>query len=203
MMVGSSMSLCPLEDVSEADLKTLCRTLWDWKLCTECTVGNICSARQCPWNRSAKLERFFDFYKIITSGYVPEAIHGPYALRSHGDLFAIIQLLKEKSDVPRSVLTEQYFHRRGQGDKPNEIDQNRAFNLALGVLTMVNCSAATQPYESFEHGSQPVIWRSDESVQQFIRSTFPISGPPGLNHKDTYMDMKEDLTASNLEKIAG
>jgi hypothetical protein len=51
-------------------------------------------------------------------------------------------------------------------------DQHRAFNLALRVMTMVDCSAKSQFLDICELGPKPVVWRNDQSVHDFVSSTF-------------------------------
>jgi hypothetical protein len=199
-MLGSSVTLFPLEGVSESDLKKLCVTLWDWKICTECQNSQPCVRTECPWQRSKNLKSFFRFYRNVTSWNIPEVpVNSHHALRSHDDLFRIIQLLKENSEVPRSDLTKQYFSNCGKDDELHITDQHRAFNLAVRVMTMISCSVESQSL-----GSETVVWRNDKSLQEFMASTFPMREHPSLSERDlTFSDVKRLLTAKRLKEIAG
>jgi hypothetical protein len=208
IMIDSGPAPFPLEGVTETQLRKLCQVLWEWPACIGCTTGQPCAISQCPWQRWTKLEPFFQYYREVTSFYVPELLpRSPPALRGHEDIFDIIQLLKDKPKVPRSQLTNDYFFNRdgGRGTTPPLIDQNRAFNLAVRIMTMVNCSIESQPSGLLEFASQPVPWRSDRSLTEFLTSTFPTRDHPSLNETEGSRspDIKSVLTAERLQNIAG
>ena len=136
-------SLFPLKSVSDSQLQKLCQVLWGWQLCNSCEIGQRCTTADCPWQRSKRLARFFEYYKEVTASYVPDLLPGSHpALRAHEDVFDIIRMLKARPDVPRSQLTDEYFSGRDglQIRLPPLTDQNRAVSLALRIMTMVNCS---------------------------------------------------------------
>ena len=163
------------------------------------------------WQRSFFRHRFAQsiasenrqFHRSLASPSITETadIHVQDDLLAprHGDLFRIIQLLKENSEVPRSDLTKQYFSNCGKDDELHITDQHRAFNLAVRVMTMINCSVESQSL-----GSETVVWRNDKSLQEFMASTFPIREHPSLSARDlTFSDVKRLLTAKRLKEIAG
>ncbi|KAF4465361.1 hypothetical protein FALBO_7794 [Fusarium albosuccineum] len=134
----------PLRDVSSEDLKGLAKALWNWNLCEPCRSqsepGQVpCSPQPCPGMRWARMKPFFDYYTNITATYVPDIVAGtPPALSNHGDLFAIIRLLRENQNTKRSELTSGHFLTR-DGEAPTPDDQDRAFNVAVRVMTTVTC----------------------------------------------------------------
>jgi hypothetical protein len=202
---NSSTTLCPLGGgASKGQLKELCQLLWGWKLCTGCTNDQACETPHCPWTRSTKLEPFFQFYQEITSSYVPNMLtNSAPALSSHEDLFCIIRTLKDKYDVPRSILTAEHFSQRGKDFEPHTTDQDRAFNLAIRIMTSVCCSIENQASGRTELGSDPVVWRSDKSLQEFLGSTFAKRFYPTLNSSDgSPPGIRKQLTATKLREVA-
>jgi hypothetical protein len=200
-MSGSSVTLCPLASVKEADLKKLCQTLWDWEYCNRCNNEKPCRTSTCPWQRSKKLEPFFEFYRNATAWSIPEVPGGGYyALRDHDDLFSIILLIKEKPDVPRSLLTEEYFSKYDR--KPDVTDQQRAFNLAIKIMDMLNCPTENQSLDGLELGSGPTTWGNDKTHHEFIEATFPAKDHPILCENGGRSDIKRQLNATQLRKVA-
>jgi hypothetical protein len=83
------------------------------------------------------------------------------------------------------------------------VDQNRAFNLAMRIMTTVCCSIENQVSGQLEYGSEPVVWRNDKSFQDFTRSIFPASDQITLNDNDeSLLRIKEHVTAIWLRKVA-
>lgn len=195
----------PLENIDEAHLQKLCRTLWRWNWCDVCTSGQPCGSLDCDWKRWKRLEPFFEFYKACTASYVPDLMIGTFpALSIHEDLLNIIQLLQHKRASSRETLIGEYFLTRGEDSRPDESDMHRAFNLAFKVMTMVTCSGESQPADLFDTGSEPVEWRNGASLSQFFESIFPIRDHPTLNDKDeSGIDIKSQLKAVRLQSIAG
>jgi hypothetical protein len=193
--------------VASSDLQKLCEVLWGWQLCHGCKSGQQCASLECPWQRSRRLALFFDYYRDVTMSYVPELLPGNHAaLRTHNDVFDIIQIIKAWPDLPRSQLTKEYFSSRdnGQSPLPPLTDQNRAFNLAVRIMTMVNCSANHQQSDVLELGRQPVIWRNDMSMSQFLHEAFPKTDHPSLTENDragNLPDIKVPLAAKRLKKL--
>ncbi|KAI9857496.1 MAG: hypothetical protein M1813_008246 [Trichoglossum hirsutum] len=207
--MGSSLSPFPLENASDHQLRKLGQILWGWQLCGSCEARYNCKTTTCPWQRSKRLARFFEYYRDATSSYVPELLPGSHpALRAHEDVLEIIQLLKVKPDIPRSQLTHSYFASRGGGQVPLPplLDQERAFNLAVRVMAMVNCSVQPGSSGLLECGSRPIPWRSNVSLTQFMANAFPTTDHPSLNDTDPsgeFPDIKAALTAKKLKKCAG
>ncbi|RYP82363.1 hypothetical protein DL769_001688 [Monosporascus sp. CRB-8-3] len=206
-MIGSLQRPYPLQGVNDGHLKKLCQVLWNWELCETCQSGQPCRGPRCPWRRSSRLEPFFDFYKEVTSSYVPELLFGSQpALRSHDDVCDIIRFLKNQQDATRSELTDQYFSRRAKDSElPPIADQHRAFNIAVKIMSMVTCSAENQPSGLLELGTQPLPWRDDTSFASFITRAFPSVDIGDLEIKDNWgktTDVKSAITARRLKKIA-
>jgi hypothetical protein len=202
-MFGSTVTLCPLAIVEEADLKELCQTLWGWQYCGGSNSEYSCqtSTCTCPWQRSKKLKPFFDFYRKATEWSIPQVPgDGHYALKNHEDLFKIIDLIKKNPDVPRSRLTEEYFSHYDR--KPDVTDQQRAFNLAIKIMNMLNCWIEYQSWDVLESGSGATTWRKDQTHHEFIEATFPVKDHPTHYEDGWPSDIKRQLNATQLRKVA-
>lgn len=196
----------PLRNISNKDLLSLGKVLWDWQLCDSCTTHpgeQLCSSHPCPGVRWAKLSTFFDYYKTITRSYVPDIVAGkPPALENHNDLLAIVQLLKENPTAKRSQLTVIYFAAVNGKSAPTTGDQNRALNLALRVLLMTTCCLESRLANDVEAGSQPIPWRDDMSWTQLLGAIFPTVNY-GSNRDDMVPQrVNELITARRLTKVA-
>ncbi|KAK4070722.1 hypothetical protein Trihar35433_5189 [Trichoderma harzianum] len=204
-MIGSLASPYPLKGITDAELQKLTQALWNWNICEACQNVGTCTNSGCSWRRSARLERFFDFYKYVTSSYVPDLLPASTpALRNHEDVFDIIRLLQTHPDTKRSELAHEYFSKRDKPPPSN--DQHWAFNLAVQVMFMVKCSAENQPSSLLELGTQPIQWHFDESLTEFISRAFPQKDIGNLHIHDDLgeiRDIKPALTARRLKKVAG
>jgi hypothetical protein len=104
-------------------------------------------------------------------------------------------------------LTTSYFSARDGGQNvPPVVDQDRAFNLAVGIMTMINCSTTKQSSGFLELGSEAIAWREGVAFAQFIEDAFPKTNHPSLNdnqssHKSR--NVKAALAAKRLRRIAG
>lgn len=169
-----------------------------------CKKDETCTSTRCPWRRASRLKWFFDFYKDVTSSYVPELLPGSApALRNHQDVFDIIRLFRAHPSTKRSELTEQYFSKRDKPPPP--ADQHRAFNLAVQIMSTVKCSADNQPSGLLELGTQPIQWHSDNSLVDFMAKVFPQNDTGNLHVRDDsgkIRDLKSILTAKRLKKAA-
>ncbi|ERF76426.1 hypothetical protein EPUS_07306 [Endocarpon pusillum Z07020] len=201
----------PLSSCSDRDLHHLCECLWRWEICVDCKAGTdtLRHNPSCPWpTRAAKLSRFFEYYKVVTRSYIPELLPGDCpALRSHDDLFHLISALKEKADIPRGELTKSHFDgpHVNKGNPPPQSDQNRAVDLAVRVMLMINCAVDDQSLGLLESGVAPLTWRNDETLCQFLKKIFPQEQYQILDAKTDGKrspGIKTLLTASRLKSIA-
>lgn len=204
VMTNDILFAYPLRRVSDHQLQELGRTLWDWKLCGACLGRPSCSESNCPWSRSKRLAKFWAWYKEFTGGYVPDLLTEDSALRTHGDLHAIIKLIKTKPDATRAFLTREYFAERS--NKLSLADQEQAFNMAIAVLMMVNCSRPGHSFELLEHGSFQSLWRKDVPASQFVSEVFVAAEHPYFDKQTQTtdkIDFESMLAAKVLKKRAG
>ncbi|KAI9155688.1 hypothetical protein HJFPF1_08277 [Paramyrothecium foliicola] len=210
-----NQSIFPLAGVTRDELRNLCRVLWRWELCEDCSVGKDCRTAHCPWQQSTRLEPFFSYYRETTASYVPDLLPGSVpSLRNHGDLLAVIRAIKEFPQIRRSVLTETHFAQkaaaRGETALPLLADQNRAFSLAARIITMVNSSVENQSDGLLESGALPVTWQSDTSFSDFIQAAFPAHDEDDHQQDNPRQQLVParhaewaELTAKRLKRVAG
>jgi hypothetical protein len=194
----------PLEKITEAQLQQLGQILWSWPLCEDRIAGKPCV--DCPADRSNRLGRFFHYYKGLTTSYDPDTRPGERpALSTHDDLFQIIRQLKADPDITRTQLLHKLFPEQSDRPSPSAIDQERAINLAVKIMAMVNCSAQHQSAGLLEDGTYQIPWRHDVTFTQFVTDIFPMTDHPSLNDDDEVkqLDIKTVLTAKKLKKRAG
>ncbi|KAH7125982.1 hypothetical protein EDB81DRAFT_889694 [Dactylonectria macrodidyma] len=200
-MIGSLESPYPLKSASDIELQKLPQAPWKWKICESCHNGETCAQSTCSWRLSARLQTFFDFYKKITSSYLPELRRPSAPALSHHDLLDIVNLLRANPNMKRSDLTGEYFSAR---EKLRPIsDQHRAINLVVRVMCMINCFAKNQPSGLLELGTQPVQWHSDKSFAEFISGAFPQTNMGNLRVRDNsgkIRDIKSAISARKLRK---
>jgi hypothetical protein len=183
----------PLSKVTIGQLQRLVQLLWSWDICSDCLVNKPCSTEVCPWLRSTILSRYFEFYKEQTASYECDIRNGQKpGLSSHEDLFSIVQRLISNPEITRAELLEVQF-----ADRPARSDQERAVNLAVKVMMMVNCSASRKSSALLEHGNYQTSWRSNVSFCQFISDAFPKTDHPSVDV------IRDNLRARKLKKVAG
>ena len=201
------MAPYPLGKPTDKQLQRLSQVLWSWPACDDCQNGKCCAKDDCSWQRSKRLMRFFGYYKDLTACYEPETSRGEWpTLRTHEDLFEIIQLLKVEPEIVRSQLAERLQLSRPSRASFSVADQEDAVNLAVRVMVMVNCSAQERSATLLEYGVTQVTWRSDDSFSQFITGIFPVTDHPGLNNnidKASPQNIRTSITAKKLMKRAG
>jgi hypothetical protein len=199
-MSASSITLAPLASVQNVDLRELCHALWDWKYCEQCNNDKLCETATCPWQRSNTLQPFFNYYKHAAEFCLPERPgSGNYALRNHLDLFGIIKLIRKRPDLPRSLLINQYFTSPQYPHMPDGVEQQKAFNVAIKIMNMIDCSVDGRSSSDTESGFGPVFWTDDKTHHDFIKAKFPINDSPRLREASSII--KKQLTATQLKKI--
>lgn len=151
-LCGSStrMSSYPLERTTPSELDRLSQVLWWSLLCEDCQSGKRCKYVE----QDRCLARFFEHYKCLTASYESDAGPGQqHALGSHEALFEILEQLKSDPDITRSQLTCKIFVGRPDQRPSDVADQERAINLAVMAMTIINCSAQYRSFGLLEYGA--------------------------------------------------
>ncbi|KAJ6782846.1 hypothetical protein PWT90_02845 [Aphanocladium album] len=212
-----SISIFPLSrEVTQQQLRCLCKVMWQWELCDDCNIAKDCCTASCLWQKRANLEAFFQYYRKVAGLYIPERpMDGLRALSSHDDLIAVIATLRQSPQAHRSALTTAHFMNafkaRAIEELPPAADQNRAFSLAARILAMVNASAENQADGLLEAGIHPMAWQDNISFDEYFTRAFPIQremidpaeDDPGQRLVPKQTNRWPNLTAKRLKKLAG
>jgi len=170
----------PLENLSVGVEDEVCRVLFGWRDCADCTNKGGCMATGCPWVRRTQLGHYLQFYFETTKWSTPTDLsERRWALRDHYDLLSIVRLIKDQPSRRRRELMEAHFSTYGD-PQPALADQKRAFDLAITVITMISCSECNPHYRN--PMLAPVHWDDGTSACEFVRSRLPIGtdrGEPG------------------------
>jgi hypothetical protein len=215
-MFTSYESLYPLAKVSRCDFAKLVYVLWGWNPCDDWTGEHACRHSEvdddCHYEDAERLRFYFDFYKDVTACYIPDlASDYPLAIQTHDDFIAVIRYIKNHIDKPRQVLTIEHFgigSTAGQTDAPSH-EHDRAINLAIRVMNMLQCSIEGQSDGLLETGMQPAIWYSDKSFNEFINLVIHRKDPLRLGPCNVAIPRPprptftlETLAAKRLIKVA-
>src|SRR5271154_3664759 len=196
----------PLEKVTEHDFRRLCQTLWSWPQCDDCQSGKSCADDGCPFKRLKRLVRFKEYFRDLAASYEPDVANDEQpALETHEDLCMLIRALRSNPDITRAAFAEECFANRPNRWPAPADDQDRAINLAVKVMAMVNCSAQRQASGLLEHGAFQRRWQNNVTFTEFITDAFPETDHPGFNNTGAGegLDLKSALMAKKLKKIAG
>lgn len=200
------MSQHPLRDVSKSQLLELCITVFSWSVCHDCSNPNPTApqCRQCPANRTKRLNKYLDTYRTLTSAYAPDDVQHP-ALASHGDVFELIRLIRTNSGLTRKEITKIAFPHETLTVAPSINDQHTAVNLALRAMTMINYTINDRGCNLLEAGLYQSPWSNDSRIGEFLNGCFPTSEHPELNNETevSYLDIRRALKARKLQKHAG
>lgn len=105
-------------------------------------------------------------------------------------------LIKEKPNSPKESLAQEYFST--YGDRiPEEVDQMRALDLAIRVLTMTCCSHRSLNPQEWRLGFEPIDWRRCDSAMEFMRLAIPQANPEQLR----LGDYSDGLVFSEIEAV--
>lgn len=203
-MTAHVSPMFPLRQVTDNDLETVCQTLWNWaERCTQYSQKHKCFDPSCSWSRFPRLKPYFLYYERITGSYIPESNSSgnSASIASHADLLSIIDHIQRHPNAKRSGSTASYFAEEARNHKPPTNDQHHSFNLAVRVMLMIECSVDGQTGGILE---APNMWHLDQSIVDFVASSFPSRDHPTLNETGAgHPDIREALKATMLQEIAG
>ncbi|KAL2211712.1 hypothetical protein CC79DRAFT_216955 [Sarocladium strictum] len=194
-----------LEDFDSTVTPRLGHALWDWKLCSDCEVGKQCATQSCSGQRISKLQRYVQFYKAATAGYVEEAPDTSRALRTHDDLFTAIATLRTQPDITRTVFYTKAFPRPNGSPTLDQADLLEATTLVMRIFLMIESSPVHYSSTRLESGGLRVPWRDDVPFSQYLDQLFPKTTHRVFSFADseTFADVKIELRATKLRKHLG
>lgn len=188
------LEFLPLNDVPNVILNRICQVLWRWEDCLGCESEADCG---CHRKRDEEFGPFDKFYKTVTFWSGAEICGDGPALRNHDDLLKIISVIKANPSSPKKSLVVEFFADYGEA-MPGDKDQQRAFNLALTVMTMARCSLKGPVCRDWPRGFAPVDWGMGDSALDFIKMAIPQVEPLRMGTTDGLLGVSE-LMASHLE----
>lgn len=194
------------EKTKAIDIFHFGKALWSWTLCENCECDKQCMKGDCPSTRSKSLKQFFDYYMDLVASYEPifEPRERPISSK-HEEIFRIISELKLKPRITRLELGKKLFGSHLPPEQVPTADQEEAINLAVKIMTTINCSMQNTSSSLLEQGMNLVPWRNDVPFCQFIIDVFPRAEHPTISEDDlvSSLDMRVALMAKKLKKHAG
>jgi hypothetical protein len=165
-------------------------------------------ADECPYKRIVRLTPFFEYYKDSAAAYEPEIKYQDTpALKTHEDLFQIIEALKADPILTRAQLSAKIFGTQTETDLIPELEQQHAIDMAVRAMLMVNCAAQHRSLGLVEQGVYPVPWLDTISFADFVADIFPKTDNPIINDHDEeevrLLSTKSALLARKLKKRTG
>jgi hypothetical protein len=153
----------------------LSQTLWNWKLCGQCTEKPACGKTDCPWSKADSCEAFWNLHDQMTQAYSPDTLGRRPAIKNHQDFLEIVQHIKARRDIPQDALRKEIFEADlAPGQKPPTTnDQNRALHVAAGLILLVDFGVLHDAANFVSGGVPPVPWREGVSVETFVEEAFP------------------------------
>lgn len=178
----------PLSTPTFAECQKLTEILWSWKICAACQANEECQTEACPWYRStSSLKRFIRLYHEKTRMYSCQTPNF-----SHEGLFSIMEKLKSSPDITRTDLARSLFP-----DWPTRSDQERAIDLAVQIMFMINCSIPREEARLVEAAESQFPWRSNLTLVEYIDSLFV------KTHHSDIAQFEKKLGAVKLKKSEG
>jgi hypothetical protein len=157
----------------------VCQVVWSWSDCRSCGNKGNCSNDTCCWNRFRALQPYLRFFGETSFGSIPsDPFDSQRSLRNGDDILTIVQIIRNRPDCARQILMADYF--ATYDEMPSGKEQDRAFDLAIYVLTTVYCSKKFLHMRSFYSSPTSAVWKSSDSAIDFVRSILP-SYQPLLN----------------------
>ena len=214
--------------LSEHDSKRLYTTLWSWTLCQSCEAGRNCGDAEtpnCPSQRLRRLARFLQYYSEQCAIYC-DAVdsYSERILKEHTDLWRIIERLRQNPDVTKidlantmeNVVAHAAYPENNQ-NRTCRKDQELAIDLAVRIMTMVNCYSQPRGISFLEQGLHKVPWNHDVPFAKYAACLFArsvdaqikpeTSDVSGINNLPETSDIPEEvrskLTAAKLKKGLG
>jgi len=183
----------------------LCNVLWAWNVCQACIDEKACEGGECPRRRLCKLRSYFAEYRRFAAAYRLNArVATQPVLQSHHDLIHIIERLKIDPNAKRLQLASSILVDTSNGKNGSE-DIENAVNLAVRVMTMINCPQQGLDSDILELGTNQIPWLSEFSLCEYIRSVLPTARDhfQGDGCKTNLQGRKHLIKARKLQKHLG
>ena len=200
----SSSSLCIIDETLQS---ALAQALWSCKSCADHQQGQPSSAIPCLCGRKDQLQRYWQYYTAVVSGYVNDAASPSRILKTHEDIFASISILRSHPHCTRNDFCNLAFPQRHGGNNQTTTHDDLPFLQATSVIVKVLVMTEPSPLhylsDRLEKGTYRVGWKHNVPFSQYMRDIFPIQEHPVLSHADheRFPDYKTALRATNLKDL--
>lgn len=178
--------------------------LWDIHPCTKGAGDHqTCMKQNCTDQLEARLGRHLRFYKGLTETYLVNPAQGQPALDTHDEVLRLICALKSMPDRPRQEVVRACFNIQAGNSGSSTSDQERALDIAVRVMIMMNSRTHGFSPGILESGGYQSGWVHGHSLAQFIESSFPGTNPQTWDQMQAADDDTiSAITAQRLVKRA-
>ncbi|KAF2825943.1 hypothetical protein CC86DRAFT_418562 [Ophiobolus disseminans] len=165
--------LARIDKPSDEFFEKVCREVWSWPNCTTCDNKGHCSTVACCWERLEDVQPYLRFFGESSCGSMPSNLFEVnWSIRSEDDILSVIRIIRYRPGCARQKLMVDYF--ANYCVVPSYKEQERAFDLAMYMLTMIHCSSRSAYMHSFHSFRVSIMWKSLESAIEFVKSSVPI-----------------------------
>ena len=193
--------------LSDAELRSLCETLWSWTFCIDCAADRACRTGSCPSQRIQRLSHFSRYYERQCTVYLDATASFPQrTLKKHADLWWIIERLRQQPSTTKDALLRVTWASSAEKTAVAEArDQSLAIDLAVRIATTVNCFSQPRGVSILEQGLNQVPWQGDVSFAEYIERLFPTALDESQKpaSRDVPDEVRLKITASRLKKDLG
>lgn len=170
--VKSFAEYFPLRTPTEEDFGELCRSLWGWEDCVECSNRGDCTTGSCQWVQHPSLSTCRKFYRDATYRYTSDDwFKSLPLLQTHGDLHRLVRFIVDRPNISRECLIASYF-RQGEHAQTTEAEKSRTFNLAYSMIAMLPC-AERNAFHIQCPGLAPVTWKKGQAACEVWETAIP------------------------------
>ena len=198
----------PFTNCSKERIDSLVQCLWSFPGTITAHCHNVpCHCRQlgCHFERTQQLVPYLNFYKRLWNRYGTDLPAG--ATVSHPDLHILVQKIRDHPELTRAELIKTQLADNTVCKHPmRSEDRDRAIDLAVRVMTMINCQPQNRTIGYVEYGATFHGWSAETTFSDFIESCFPTPMPPAPKNINQHMSDEilvcMNLTASQVMKKA-
>lgn len=193
---------------SKEHVESLLQCLWSLPATiTAQSNGVPCHCQQfgSSFERTQQLAPYLNFYKRLSNRYGADLPNG--ATVSHSDLHILVQTIRAHPELARAELIKTQLANNAVCKTPmRPEDRDRAIDLAVRVMTMINCQPQNRSVAYVEYGATFHGWSPDTTFSEFIESCFPTPMPPAPQNDDQFTSdeilVRTNLTANRVMKKA-
>ncbi|KAF5869099.1 uncharacterized protein Bfra_011642 [Botrytis fragariae] len=151
-----------------------------------------------------KLQSFSTYFQLYDSLTSPQYVMvqiDPPALNTHADIRSLALKLREDPENTREEFQKKAFPQTSKNAETVK-DQQRAINVAVQIMLMIDCSDKDRHHQGYEIGGfRPVSWNKLEKFTDFVKKVFPMDFHDPEKVRVALRE-KNELKCWNLKKRA-